>query len=90
MPQAKKKAPQVLTPLKKCTACNFPLIAMPPCPKCGSEIISYMTPQEYQGIIEFLTKHKGSRCRIFLGKNQDKEPVLMYEFTKKTKVGVEN
>lgn len=62
---------------------------MPPCPKCGSEIISYLSPQEYQEIIEFLGK-KGSQCRIFLGKNQDKEPVLMYELLKKPKVGAEN
>lgn len=90
MPPTKKKSPSVLVKLNNCTACGFKLIAMPPCPKCGSEIVSFMTPQEYQEIIDFLTKFKGSTCRIFLGKEGgDKmgEPILMYELLKKIKVG---
>lgn len=88
MPPAKKSSPKVLTQMSKCTSCGYNLITMPPCPKCGSEIISFMTPQENQEIINFLTKYKGSTCRIFLGKEGgDKmgEPILMYELLKKIK-----
>ena len=86
MPPAKKSKPKVLTKLNRCTICGFKLIAMPPCPKCGEGIISFMSPQEHQEIVDFLSKYKGSTCRIFLGKDEFKDPILMYELLKK--VGV--
>ncbi len=87
MPPAKKEPPRMLEPLKRCTTCGVKLIAMPPCPKCGCEMIAYLSPVHYEDIIQFLLKNKGSQARLVLGKNQHKESILMYELLKKTQLG---
>ena len=87
MPKTKIEPPRVLEPLKRCTTCGVKLHAMPPCPKCGCEMIAFLSPVHYEDIIQFLLKNKGSQARLVLGNNQNKETILMYELLKKSQLG---
>jgi len=67
---------------KQCPVCKKHLNALPPCPICGSEFENFLDREHYEKIIEFLKRHKGSQCRIFLGK-KDGEPMLSYQLKTK-------
>ncbi len=70
-----------------CPFCHVQLPALPPCPRCGSEIPSFMDLEQYKEIMDFLQRHKGSQARIYLGK-KDGNPILVYELL--TKKQLEN
>lgn len=72
---------------KQCPTCKRILPALPPCPVCGSEFESFLGRELYEKIIDFLKRHKGSQCRIHLGK-KDGEQILVYDLlTKKQLAG---
>lgn len=75
-----------ITSKRQCPVCKKHLNALPPCPICGSEFENFLNRDEYEKIIDFLKRHKGSRCRIFLGKKEGKQ-ILLYDLLTKKQLG---
>lgn len=71
----------------RCTECGIKLesFRLPPCPRCGKPVEIAMSVGVYNQILKFLMKHKGSQARIMLGKNQAKDPILLYKLIPKEK-----
>lgn len=66
----------------RCHHCGKVLPVLPPCPSCGREFEFGMDLVQYNEIIKFLSTHKGSQVRLFLGK-KDKKPILSYQLLTK-------
>ena len=71
---------------RQCPVCKKHLNALPPCPICGSEFKNYLNKEEYERIIDFLKRHKGSQARIYLGKKEG-EQILLYDLLTKKEIG---
>lgn len=72
----------ILESIRQCPVCKKHLNALPPCPICGSEFENFLNREQYETIIKFLKVHKGSQCRISLGK-KDGSQVLIYDLKTK-------
>lgn len=80
-----KSKTKELISTKICPNCHRKLNALPPCPICGTEFENFLDRESYTEIIDFLKRHKGSQCRIYLGKKEG-EQILTYEFLTKKQV----
>lgn len=72
---------------RQCPVCKKHLSALPPCPICGSEFENFLNREDYEKIIDFLKKYKGSQCRIYLGK-KDGEQILLYDLLSKKQLEI--
>ena len=77
-----KSRNNLLVSQDKCPICGVLLPALPPCPRCGNPVPVFIDVEQYEEIISFLTRHKGSQCRVMLGKKDGKN-ILVYELLTK-------
>ena len=82
MPELPKTTVKEFLQEYECHGCRGKLPIMPPCPKCSTPIKNALNMSQYDEILSFLKRHKGSQARIYLGK-KDKESILIYELLTK-------